>query len=287
MSLTDAAFAKSEPQIKDEEVSIFRAHSPHKRSIFAHLENLLPSSPDVVLSVPETPNSQIRLSSSTNLGQISPQVSKDVESPGKMSPIRRSPRSKGPCVRRLMTEVGLRAKKEGGSSGSLKRLYSPPEESQNAKRTRSAYPLAQRTESPIVSDIKVTNPVIGPVKKLHISNDQSERSEGQTFGLSSLREQVQRQEERDKDERDSGFTVISEQKATEGKATYNEGHTQSLTVHTHKPSAQAVTPALQRSPKEEVEGAAITAVISSDGDGGNVTSSDQDLAGGTVDEAWL
>ena len=176
-----------------------------------------------------------------------------------------------------MTEGGLRAKKEEGCSGSSKRLFSPPEESQNAKRPRTVNSLAQRTESPIANNINVTRPVIEPLKKQHISNDQSERSEGQTFGLSSsrasevvfndnrknttvhnksfnsLREQAQRQEERDKDEGASGFTVITEQKAA------------------------------QRSPKEGEEGTAITAMISSDGGRGNVTSSDQGTGtGGTV-----
>lgn len=207
-----------------------------------------------------------------------------------------------------MTEGGLRAKKEEGCSGSSKRLFSPPEESQNAKRPRTA----QRTESPIVNNINVTRPVIEPLKKQHISNDQSERSEGQTFGLSSsrasevvfndnrknitvhnksinsLREQVQRQEERDKDEGASGFTVITEQKAAEGRASERphaclDKHTHTLTAHIHKPSAPAVTPAPQRSPKEGEEGTAITAMISSDGGRGNVTSSDQSTStGGTV-----
>ncbi|XP_053174097.1 DNA replication ATP-dependent helicase/nuclease DNA2 [Scomber japonicus] len=328
LSVTDGVLTKTEPQIKDEEVSIFRAHSPYKRSILGNVENLLPSSPDLLLSVPETPNSQIRLSSTRNLGQVSPQPSRDVESQGKfgqLSPICRSPRSKGPSVRRVMTEGGLRAKKEEGCSGSSKRLFSPPEESQNAKRPRTVNSLAQRTESPIANNINVTRPVIEPLKKQHISNDQSERSEGQTFGLSSsrasevvfndnrknttvhnksinsLREQVQRQEERDKDEGASGFTVITEQKAAEGRASERphaclDKHTHTLTAHIHKPNAPAVTPAPQRSPKEGEEGTAITAMISSDGGRGNVTSSDQGTGtGGTsecpvdemMDDSWF
>lgn len=195
----------------------------------------------------------------------------------------------------------------------MKRLFSPPEESQNAKRPRTVNPSAQRTVmSPIDNKIiKVTR----PVKKPHFSSDQSERSEGGSFGLSSsrgnevvfndnrkntallksfrsLKEQTQQQEEIDKNERDSGFTVITEQKAAEGRAserphTRLDKDTRTLTARMHNPSTQAVTPAPQRSEKEgEVDlnkkGAATTAMISSNGDGGNVTSSDQEQAGGTV-----
>ncbi|XP_044202740.1 DNA replication ATP-dependent helicase/nuclease DNA2 isoform X1 [Thunnus albacares] len=319
LSVTGVALSKTEPQIKDEEVFIFRAHSPLKRSILGSLENILPSSPDLLLSVPETPNSQIRLSSSREPGQLSPQPSREVASQGKLgqlSPICRSPRSKGSNVRRVITEEGGRAKREEGCSGSLKRLFSPPEESQNAKRPRTANPPAQRILSPIANGIKVTRPVIGPVKKPQFSSDQSKRSEGQSLGLGpsrgsevvfndnrknttlhnkslhSLRAQTQQQEERDKDERDSGFTVITEQKAAEGNASERpyarlDKDTHTLTAHMHKPSAQAVTPALERSTEEREDdlnekGAAITAVISSNGDRGNVTSSDQEKTGGNA-----
>ncbi|KAM7423902.1 hypothetical protein PAMA_000323 [Pampus argenteus] len=306
LSVAGAAIAKTEPHIKDEKV-----HSPLKRNILGDLENLLPSPPDLLLSVPETPNSQIRLSSSRDAGQLSPLHSREVASLGKLgqlSPICRSPRSKGLSVRRIMTEEGGRVKREEGCNGSLKRLFSPPEESQNAKRPRTTNPLAQRTVmSPIAN---------GPNPR---PSDQSERSESQSFGFSSFRsnEVVFKDnrknttllkcstQEIDEDETNSCFTVITEQQVAVGRASERpHTHTRSLIDQMHKPSAQVVTPALQRSTKEgEVDliekGATATAMISSDGDRGNVTKSNQEQTGGKagmastfpeeemMDESWF
>ncbi|XP_078107030.1 DNA replication ATP-dependent helicase/nuclease DNA2-like [Sander vitreus] len=312
------ALARTEPKIIDGETSTFGPYSPLKRSILGDLENLLPSSPDLLLSVPETPISQIRLassSSSRNADRRSPQPSREVVSLEKLcqlSPICRSPRSKGQSARRLMTEEGGKTKREEGCSGSVKRLISPPQESHKAKRPRNANPPAQRTAlSPTGSNLKVTRPLIGPLKTPHFSSDQSEKSEGHTRGTEVVFNEnncfgEQRRHMRDEEEEDSGFTVITEQKATGDKANGNphtclDKDTHTLTAHMHKPSVQAITPTTQSSAKEgEIDlfklGATSTAMTSSNGDGDNVTSSDQGRAGentgmasvdDTLDESWF
>ncbi|XP_028459168.1 DNA replication ATP-dependent helicase/nuclease DNA2 isoform X2 [Perca flavescens] len=312
------ALARTEPQVIDGETSTFRPYSPLKRSILGDLENLLPSSPDLLLSVPETPNSQIRLassSSSRNPGRRSPQPSREVVSLaklGQLSPICRSPRSKGQSARRLMTEKGGKTKREEGCSGSVKRLISPPQESHEAKRPRNANPPAQRTVlSPTGSNLKVTRPLIGLLKTPYFSSDQSERSEGHTRGTEVVFNEnknsfVEQRRRRDEEEEDSGFTVITEQKATGVKANGNphtclDKDTHTLTAHMHKPSFQAITPTTQRSAKEgEIDliklGATRTTMTSSNGDGDNVTSSDQGRAGENtglasvderLDESWF
>lgn len=104
-------------------------------------------------------------------------------------------------------------------------------------------------------------------------------------------EQIKHLEE--SNQNDSDFTVITEQKATEAKASGNphtrlDKDTHTRTADVHKPSAQTITPVTQRSAKEgEIDlnkkgATARTAVTSSNGDGDNVTSSDQERAGGTL-----
>ncbi|XP_044065123.1 DNA replication ATP-dependent helicase/nuclease DNA2 [Siniperca chuatsi] len=308
LCVTGTAFANTKP---DGEISTFRPHSPLKRSILGDLENLLPSSPDFFLSVPETPNSQIRLASSSSSkdpGRLSPQPSREVaslEKFGQLSPICRSPRSKGHSVGSVMTKEGGKTKREEGCSGSLKRLFSPPQESHNAKRPRTANLAAQRTTlSPTA-----TRPVIGPVKTPHFSSDQSEghsRGTEEVFNdnkykVMSLKsvschyfgEQRKHKEGRDEKEKDCGFTVITEEKASGDPHTCLDKDTQ--------PSAQTIAPAMQKSVKEgEIDlnkkGATRTAMTSSNGNRDNVTSSDQERAGGMMsacpveerlDESWF
>uniref|UniRef100_UPI003AAA2437 uncharacterized protein n=1 Tax=Centroberyx gerrardi TaxID=166262 RepID=UPI003AAA2437 len=269
LSITAAALTKTEPRIKDGEAPPARllCPSPSKRSVLRVLENLLPSSPDLLLSVPETPDSQMRPTSaspSRDPGRRCPQPSREVsslEKAGQLSPLCRSPRSRGLGVRRVMTEEGGRAKREEGGSGSLKRLFSPPEESHNAKRPRTANTHALKPViGPVTNSLKVTRPAIGPMKKPcssdHIkSTGQSERSKGRGLSLSfsttnrvgfsdsrkevislkpvsvrrvspqSLVEPKQRQEQRAQGEEQPVFTVITEQKAVEQKV--------SVTPHTH------------------------------------------------------
>ncbi|GLD58312.1 DNA replication ATP-dependent helicase/nuclease DNA2 [Lates japonicus] len=309
------AFAKTEPQMKDGETAPFRIQSPLKRRVLGDLENLLPSSPDLLLSVPETPSSQIRLAPSTpsrNAGCLSPQPNREVASLakiGQLSPICLSPCSKGLSVQRLMT------KREEGCFGSVKRLFSPTEESHNAKRPRTGI-------SPTGSNLKVTMTEKTPLFSSEQLEGQSERRDGHSRGTEvvfndsrnttksvscrSLRGHRKRQEERDEDERDSGFTVITEQKAAEVKTNGNphtlfNKDTHTLTAHVHKSSAQTIAPEVQRSAKEgqgdlNKEEATRTAMTSPNGDKDEVPSSHQERGGGMtsacpaeerLDESWF
>ncbi|KAM9366704.1 DNA replication ATP-dependent helicase/nuclease DNA2 [Symphorus nematophorus] len=232
LSITGTAFAKTEPHIKNGQTSTFRPQSPLKRSILGDLENLLPASPDLLLSVPETPTSQIR--PSRDPGTLSPRPSREaasLEKLGQLSPICRSPRSKGQVVRRVVIEAGGKTKREEGCFASIKRLISPPHESHNVKRLRAANPPAQRNPlSPIRSNLKVTTAVISPLKTPHLSSDQSEGHNRYTDVVfddnknktMALKRDV---EGRDKNEKVSGFSVITEQRAAEVKASAN--------THTH------------------------------------------------------
>ncbi|XP_026234301.1 DNA replication ATP-dependent helicase/nuclease DNA2 [Anabas testudineus] len=297
VSINGAALSKSEPPIKNGENSLFRVQSPLKRSVLGDLENILPSSPDL-LSVPETPNSQIRLTSS-EAGRLSPQPSSEVASLvkiGQLSPICRSPCSKGQSVQ------GGRTKRERGCSGSMKRLFSPPDESHHVKRPRIVL-------SPTNSNLKLKKPLIGPLKTNRFSSDLSECTErvfndsrNTTMPLKpgscqSLREQRIHREEGEKHERGPGFTVITEQKAAEARTNVKLGVNEdmrSLTAHVQEPTAQIVSTAPQRDTNEAE--ATRTAVTSSNGDGHDVTSSDQEQAAGKssaspveeqLDENWF
>ncbi|XP_070820257.1 DNA replication ATP-dependent helicase/nuclease DNA2 [Chaetodon trifascialis] len=316
LSVTGASLAKTEPQIKDGGVYTFRPHSPLKRSILGALDNLPPSSPDLLLSVPETPKSQIRHSTSSDPSQPSPQPSREVVNLDKLnqlSPICRSPRSRGQSGRRVMTKDGGKTQREEGCSGALKRLLSPPPESHNAKKPKTANPPAQRTVlSPKGSNMKVIRPVIGPEETFHSSSDWSDSHSGgnetvfndkknKILSLTSVWKRDVK--EGDENRKDCGFTVITEQKAAGAKASGNPHphlgeDTRTLTAHMDKPSAQTITPAAQRSAKEggidlNKKGAARAATVSSKGD---ETSSDQQQAGGTsaacaveekLDESWF
>ncbi|XP_049421116.1 DNA replication ATP-dependent helicase/nuclease DNA2 [Epinephelus fuscoguttatus] len=315
LSVAGSALAKTEPHIKDGETSTFRCHSPLKRSILGDLENLLPSSPDLVLSVPETPNSQIRLACcSPSRDQTSREVA-SLEKLIQLSPICRSPRARVKSIRRVMTEGGGNTKREEGLSGPVKRLISPPQQSQDAKRSRTANPPAQRIAlNPTGGNLKATTPLIGPLKTPHFSNYQSEgrskRLESHSRGAEvvfndnkiSVGEQGKHQEERNVNEKNSGFTVITDQKTSETNPhTHLDKNT--LTTHMYKPS-ETVTPVTQRRATEGKihvkTGASRTALTSSTKDGDDGTKSDQERAGeenaGTMsacpveerlDESWF
>lgn len=116
LPLALSAPAGAGPPTKDE-TSAFRPGSPFQRSVLGVIENLLSSSPQL-LSVPETPTSQIRLSASSTPGKthLSPQARGDV------SLIYQSP-------------VSRQTSRKRDFSGPRKRLISPPQESHNAKRS--------------------------------------------------------------------------------------------------------------------------------------------------------
>ncbi|TKS69991.1 ATP-dependent helicase/nuclease DNA2 DNA replication [Collichthys lucidus] len=303
LSITGKALAKTELHIRDGDTSKLRLHSPLKRSILGDLENFLPSSPDLLLSVPETPKSQIR--------DPDQQLSREVVSPekfGQLSPICLSPRSKGQSVRRVMTGDGRRTKREEGCSVSIKRLISPPQESHNVKRQKTVNPLAHRTVlSPTGGNLNVTKPVKIPDFSSDQSKDHS-RGTGVVFNENKHKSETDfsGDQEKHQEEKDSAFTVITEQKAAEAKASGNshthlDEDTHTLTAHVHNPNAQAVTPAMQRSKKDgeielNVKGETRTTMTPPNGDGGSVTSSDQERAGGTtsacdvdegLDESWF
>ncbi|XP_041642860.1 DNA replication ATP-dependent helicase/nuclease DNA2 [Cheilinus undulatus] len=306
--LSGAAFNKTEPQLKHGQTSLIGPQSPLKRGILGDLKNLLPSMPDILCSVPETPNSQIKPASSfsssfNDPGQLSPLSSKEgtvLEKLGQLSPICRNPHSKGQNCQRVKTEEGAKPKRKEGSSGSLKRLFSPTHEPHNAKRPRTANSMAKipppAPDSPIKNNLTVTRPVIGSLKTPH----QSERK------------QKNCEEERDENNKDSGFTVITEQKAFEFKSNKN-AHAR-LNTDNRAPTGWAGTltntAAVERSVRKiktdygekedetdlKNKEAARSTIQSSDGDRDKVGSSDQEQPRGKasvcpdeegLDESWF
>lgn len=243
--------------------------------------------------MPETPNSHIRRVSSYSSPSIdglcqSPKSSRGtagLAKVDKLSPICLSPRSKGLSVRTLISNERGRAKREEGCTDSRKRLFSPPEESHNAKRPRTVL-------SPAGSSLKVTRSVIGREKTPHVSGDQrhsrgtdvvfNERKTTTTSLKPVSRHSLEKhQEKREEDENNSGFTVI----------TSGEPHTRlpvdshTLAAYVHKPTAQTITPAPQASPREgaaspEETETTTTALTSHNGD--NVPLSNQEQAAGTI-----
>lgn len=160
-------FTKTEPQIKDCASAPVKRHTPLKATIHENLENL-PPSPDL-LSVPETPNSQIRPYESSTC-QVAD--GRTPLSSKKSSSFCLSSGSKGSSV--------LRTKKPEGCSASIKRLFSPPEGSHNTKRPRTVLGTA-------VSTLNLT------VSKNDESEIRSEKSRGGNTGTnvdSDLKPQV-------------------------------------------------------------------------------------------------
>ncbi|XP_030580226.1 DNA replication ATP-dependent helicase/nuclease DNA2 isoform X2 [Archocentrus centrarchus] len=265
---------KTEAHIKDCESSPFKLHSPLKRSVLGDLENLLPSSPDLLLSVPETPNSQIRHTCSPSFKEDPSRAEVCLAKLGQLSPICRSPRSKWPNVRSVMTKDGGIPQREDRWSASTKRLFSPPEESHNAKRPRTASPsTTDAVISPKSRSLKLTHTMTEPEKTPTLSTDRSAGHSDKLVGHSGCTEVVlhdsrstiksvsslslgqQRKPQDDHDEKDPGFTLIMEQKADEVKTNKNL-HTSldkdALNPHVHETSTPAVTPALQGGSEERV-----------------------------------
>ncbi|XP_017274119.1 DNA replication ATP-dependent helicase/nuclease DNA2 [Kryptolebias marmoratus] len=238
VTITSDVFLKTEARIKGGK----KLSPPSKRSVLGELENILPSSPDLLLSVPETPNSQIRLSSSREENRLSSEPHREAlyrSEVSQLSPICRSPSSKGLKLRNIVTEKGEGAKKEERLSGPLKRLFSPAEESHNAKRVRSSPP--KLVISSTVGRLKAVNPFTDPAKTPQLYSHQSDgRSEslvergGKTGDLMNSRKAVislqsvsdhlmkeQRKPQEEQEHAESDFTVITELKAAEVKTSRN------------------------------------------------------------------
>lgn len=214
---------------------------------------------------------------------------------GQLSPVCRSPCSKWPNVRSVMTKGGGRAQRADRLSGSMKRLFSPPEESQNAKRPRPASPST--AHAVIIStsrSLKVTNIMTEPEKT---STDPSAGRSDKLVGHSRCTEGVFHDggskttsvesvsslslHREDHDEKDPGFTLITEQKADKTKTNrslHNSLDKDALTPQVQETSAPAMTPALQGGPEErEVHPDEKEAARTSKTVGGG----DQEPAGGT------
>lgn len=141
-----------------------------------------------------------------------------------------------------------------------------------------------------------------PVKTLHFSSDQSEgHSRGSRLAISNNENKMTcvksvckggKVEGKEKKEMDSDFTVITEQKASEAKASESpesppDVDSHAVTAHIHKPTYKTSVHAAQRSTKEEEtdlnknqKEAARTSVTSSNGGRDNGTSTNQEQAGG-------
>lgn len=193
-----------------------------------------------------------------------------------------------------MNGDGGRTKREEGCSVSIKRLISPPQESHSVKRQRTVNPLAQRT---VLSSTGSNHDVTKPVKIPNFSSDQSKglsrgtevvfnENKHKMMTLKSVSSDSFGDQEKHQEDKDSTFTVITEQRATEAKAhTHLDEDAHTPTADKDKLNAQTVKPAMQRSEKDcaidlKVKGETRTATTSPNGDKGSVTSSDQEQAGG-------
>lgn len=242
---------------------------------------------------------------------------------GQLSPVCRSPRSKGPNLRRVMAKDGgkAKAKREDRTSGSMKRLFSPPEESHDAKRPRTTSPLT--TGAVIMSrSLKERNSITEPEKTPSLPIERSagcyDRSVGHSQGTelilndgrsaiisvqseSSLSLGQEKKPQQEHNEQDSGFTLITEQTAAEAKTsrklhTSVEKDTPNALVH--ETSAEAITPALHAGSKEREVHPNVketTRTSKKVGDGDQKTQ-DQEQNGGTapacpteerLDESWF
>ncbi|XP_068614155.1 DNA replication ATP-dependent helicase/nuclease DNA2-like [Brachionichthys hirsutus] len=253
LSITGGALAKCETQSEDGVTSAIRPHSPLKKSIVLDLENLLPSSPEFLLSVPETPKSQIKVASSSSRyrGQS---ISQPSQRFGQLSPVCRGPRPKGQSVRRAISKGSGKGMSEVGCSSSIKRLISPSQESNNAKKKRPANPLAE----PDVftgSNLKATRPLIGCLNTPLFSGDQSvdccRDNEVVLEDNKSIMPSVESAWMEDETEKDCGLALIgTEQKATDPKDcqiahTHLDEITRTPTALRHTNTAQNITSVMQ------------------------------------------
>ncbi|XP_053720332.1 DNA replication ATP-dependent helicase/nuclease DNA2 [Synchiropus splendidus] len=138
----------------EEKIACGLADSPSKRSVLVSLENHLLSSPDL-LSIPETPSSQIRLS---NSGHSEAHENQHEQT----SPISRSSHCK-------VLGCGMDSKEGTNRKMSLKRLYSSPEEIHAAKRPRSSSAPGHRSGEDVDEDTGftvITDPKTADEKRL-------------------------------------------------------------------------------------------------------------------------
>ncbi|XP_038150568.1 DNA replication ATP-dependent helicase/nuclease DNA2 [Cyprinodon tularosa] len=253
VSLRGSPRCKAEPRIKDVEDDVnFRLNTPPKRSILGDLENLLPPSPGL-LSVPETPSSQIRLSlpSPSRAGGPSSSEPKQCQ----RSPICPSPSSKGIRVGKKMTEKGEMIKSGSTLSGSLKRLFSPSEETHHAKKARTS-PTKTLLDCPGVS-LKEERLLAGPLKTLPLSADQT--------GDTKHKEQRQ-------SEADSCFTLIAEPQTDRNVQSFLNKQTCTSASLPHKRSPQADRLAVELEVDREERKATLVTL----GDGNKKSSTDQE-----------
>lgn len=127
--------AKVGPALFKSEVSTVKSelNSPSKRKPL-DLENQLPSSPDLtIISIPETPTSQDKRTSSSELSPSPRKELVSLENIRPMSPLCRSPKSESFTT---LKEKGTGVRR---GHGSLKRLFSPPDNSLQAKRPRTSF----------------------------------------------------------------------------------------------------------------------------------------------------
>lgn len=251
---------KTDPPVKDAGGPPLQLHSPSKRNILGDLENI-PSSPLHLLCIPETPNSQIRLPRSPSGGEAGVQnlqCSKEVPFPaslGQLSPICRSPRSKGLRMQRATTEEGRRTKREDGWSGPLKRLLSPHEESQKAKKPKNIISLSSLApmSNPSGRSLKPAVPAASIEKKSSSkSNGPLQHSRGAEAHFNPSRNilmqlnrvsghHLEEKQMSVEDKRNLGFTAITEQKSPEMRSECNQ---QRLTDRGAEVSAPTVIQAL-------------------------------------------
>lgn len=178
-----------------------------------------------------------------------------------------------------MIKVEGKTKRELEFSGSIKRLISPPQESQDAKRSRTGIILAQTA-----GNLSITRPVMTPQSEGHGIGDEVSGHD-ETTKETSLKSLWKRNVEVNvRNRMDSGFTLITEQKSTDTKA---ENLITRLDVEVHQPSVQTTAHTAQDTTQEREtdynkRGITRTAVTSPNGDGDTVTSSDQEHVGGIV-----
>lgn len=233
----------AQPGVKAGNAAAIKQDSPLKKSFLQDLENLPPSSPELVLSVPETPQSQIRLEAPLSCKDPGQEGRKSMEAGllerlGQLSPICRSPRSKD--VRRMVMEGGQKPKRELEYSSSVKRLLSPPQESNSVKRSRSDVESA-----PLGSSGEVTR----PVKTFRLSNGQSDGI-ARGAGVVSHGDKGQTSICRRDVGLETGFTGIVEQRFREEKACGSPAalHTANSAC---KPSADAPTRGVHRGGQQD------------------------------------
>lgn len=259
-----------------------KLNSPSKRNVLGDVENHLPSSPDLLLSVPETPNSQIRLSSPEEEVACRFKV-------GQLSPVCRSPSSKGPKLRHVLTKNEERTKKAHRLSGPLKRLFSPPEESHSAKRVKNKNSPLKHVISSTTGGLKVVKPT-DPVNTPQRCSDQPDgssetlicQSPGKTEDRTTSRNAAvphsmgaQRKLQEEEGNAECDFTVITELKAAEAQTREDLQSCTDDDISTVAACAQTGSGG-----EHVLKGKETTKTLETDGDGSNKTSSEQEQATG-------